>query len=263
MNVVDALPRSRAAIHHETIPSFCNAKIARDVLPCEEQRADQLLMFRRQMIDRRNVLARNDQNMNRRLRIDVVKRQGSIVFVSQFRRYFTGDNAAEDTIVTHMSPCTIGAPRAALQRVAMKLDALLRAAQILRKQPYYAMPLSRLHACLTDELGNNAGTYGEVYQELKKRPQSFMVLEPDPALEPGLGSYVHVTLIEETVPEDPCDVLSVAAATLNELWQRARADNVIQDYLAQATDQLAQMNSLITPACEAARPTTPVRDPLP
>lgn len=145
----------------------------------------------------------------------------------------------------------------------MKLDALLRAAKILRTQPCYAMPLARLHACLTDELGSGAGTYGDVYRELKKRPESFMVLEPDPVLEPGLGSYVHVTLIEDTVADDPCDVVAMATATLNELWQRASADNVIQDYLAHATDQLAQLNSLITPAGEAERPTTRARDLLP
>lgn len=146
---------------------------------------------------------------------------------------------------------------------AMTLDALLRAASILRAQPSYAMPLSRLHACLTDELGSDAGTYGEIYHQLKKRPQSFMVLEPDPVLEPGLGSYVHVTLIEDTLIDESPDVMGMAATTLNELWQRASSDNVIQDCLARATDQLVQLNSLITPAGEAERPTTRAPDPLP
>lgn len=142
----------------------------------------------------------------------------------------------------------------------MRLDALLRAADILRAQPCYAMPLAKLHACLTDELGPGTGSYADIYLALKKRPQSFMVLEPDPVLEPGLGNYVHVTLIED-VPPAESGLMGLAAETISDLWQRGAADPVLHDYLARASTEIGRITSTITPDDAAAHPTTHPRDP--
>jgi hypothetical protein len=47
------------------------------------------------------MLARNDQNVRRRLRTDVVESKTNIVFVNARRRNFTGNNFTKKTIFTH------------------------------------------------------------------------------------------------------------------------------------------------------------------
>lgn len=153
----------------------------------------------------------------------------------------------------------------------MKLDALVRAAQILRSQPGYVMPLAKLHACLAAELGGDAGTYGDVYRELKKRPHSFMVLdgprllidaECNELLEgAGLGTCARVSLADGGLDGAPADALGLATATLGELWQRAGADAVLYDYLSRAAEELEEITSLVTRATLTAHPTIHPRDP--
>ena len=135
----------------------------------------------------------------------------------------------------------------------MNLDALLRAAQILRSQPARTMPLGRLHACLADELGNDAGTYAHIQAELKKRPQSFMVLEvprltADDAYESvlegaGVSGCTWVTLAEG--PGEDLDALGVATATLTELWTRIEADPTLREYLLHAAQQLEALGEAL------------------
>lgn len=152
----------------------------------------------------------------------------------------------------------------------MKIEALLRAAQILRSQPTYAMPLTRLHAYLAEELGADAGTYRDIYLALKKRPQSFMVLDApqlltdaagETDLESNLGACVRVSLTEVAPGDQPTDALGMAAATVSELWQHGNADAVLHDCLSRAADQLEQIGALIANADAAERPTTHFRDP--
>ena len=135
----------------------------------------------------------------------------------------------------------------------MNLDALLRAAQILGSQPARTMPLARLHACLTRELGNDAGTYAHIHAELKKRPQSFMVLEAprltaDDAYESvlegaGVSGCTWVTLAEG--PGEDLDALGVATATLTELWTRIEADPTLREYLLHAAQQLEALGEAL------------------
>jgi hypothetical protein len=135
----------------------------------------------------------------------------------------------------------------------MNLDALLRAAQILRSHPARTMPLMRLHACLADELGSDAGTYAHVHAELKKRPHSFMVLEAprltaDDASESvlegaGVSGCTWVTLAEG--PGEDLDALGVATATLTELWSRIDADPTLGEYLLHAAQQLEALGEAL------------------
>jgi hypothetical protein len=135
----------------------------------------------------------------------------------------------------------------------MNLDALLRAAQILGSQPARTMSLARLHACLAGELGSDAGTYAHIHAELKKRPQSFMVLEAprltaDDAYESvlegaGVSGCTWVTLAEG--PGEDLDALGVATATLTELWTRIEADPTLRDYLVNAAQQLEALGEAL------------------
>jgi hypothetical protein len=142
----------------------------------------------------------------------------------------------------------------------MNLDALLRAAQILRAQPAYAMPVARLHACLREELGDDAGTCGQMLAALKKRPHSFMILDEPRFLEDhaymqlgdaALGACSRVALTEVS---DPADALGLAGATLGELWPASVGDPVLKEMLMEAARELDAVSALVASA--PARPTT-------
>jgi hypothetical protein len=136
----------------------------------------------------------------------------------------------------------------------MKLNALVRVAQILRSQPAYTMPLSRLHMCLAEELGAEAGTYAQMYHELKKRPHSFMVLESPRLLDDGdcpaaieampLETGTRVSLAELD-DDDGGSALSLACVTLSELWARADADPLLREYLAQAASEMERISKTL------------------
>lgn len=138
----------------------------------------------------------------------------------------------------------------------MKLDTLLRVAQILRSQPAYTMPLSRLHKCLAEELGPEAGTYAQMYHELKKRPQSFMVLDSPRLLDheaygglfddAGLGACTRIALAELGAGDDLTSAVSIASATLSELWTRADTDPVLRDYLVQAAREMERISDALS-----------------
>jgi hypothetical protein len=153
-----------------------------------------------------------------------------------------------------VSPWTIGLPRHRGDRAHMKLNALVRVAQILRSQPAYTMPLSRLHTCLAEELGTEAGTYAQMVHELKKRPHSFMVHESPRLLDHddyasaiesmGLETGTRVSLAE-LGDDDAYSALSMACITLSELWARADADPLLREYLAQATSEMERLSETL------------------
>jgi hypothetical protein len=160
----------------------------------------------------------------------------------------------------------------------MKIDILLRAAQILRAQPAFTMPLGELYRLVTAELGSQAGSYADFCASLKNRPASFVVIDPprpldstaawprhireryDSALaDTGLAMFARVALAE--LPGGPCadDALAIASRTINGLWQSSDADPILQAALARACYQLDELNAQLDAAAE--RPTT--RPPYP
>ena len=116
------------------------------------------------------------------------------------------------------------------------------------------MPLARLHACLTEEIGDNVGTCDQVRADLKKRPGSFVVAEAPglvedetyaPLLEnAGLSKCTWVSLTEASAPdfEDP---LGMAGATLSELWTRTESDPALREYLVHAARQLEALSQAL------------------
>lgn len=141
----------------------------------------------------------------------------------------------------------MGVPRAESERGRMKLDTLLRAAEILSVQPACTMPLAALHTCLTDEIGHDAGTYAQMHAELKKRPQSFMVLEAPSLVEDAsyasLRGFTWVTLAESQAHDR--DALAMAGTTLTELWARTEADPTLREMLREGARQIESLGEAL------------------
>ena len=162
----------------------------------------------------------------------------------------------------------------------MLIDTVLRAARILQSAPGYSMPLRRLHAQLVRELGPGAGTYGEIYQQLRKRTDSFIVVDGarvlggadtwpgqvreayDSALEhAGLGSCIRVSLACAQEGEQSA-LLAALGTTVATLSTGAAGDPTMQPYVEGVARQLAELNRVIM-AGGTDRPTTPLPDPPP
>jgi len=166
--------------------------------------------------------------------------------------------------------------------VRMKLDALLRAAQILRSQPACAMPLVKLHARLAQELGPDLGSYADLYSQLKNRPQSFLIIDsprllPDTGGWPrhvreaydvalqgaGLGACVRVALTELPNEGRDGDPLAFAGATVGELWAAADKDPTLLAFVTRAAQQLQEICAVMSPDASAEHPTIPLPHPPP
>jgi hypothetical protein len=156
----------------------------------------------------------------------------------------------------------------------MLIEAVVRAAHILRKQPGYTMPLAHLHAHLVREFGPEAGTYGQIYRQLQKRAESFVVLDSAKRLagtetwpravreeyshaldNAGFGCCVRVTLTE-ALPQPEADGLIAALnSTMAHLVAASEQDAAIKDYVERATEQLAAFSRAMQ-AAAVALPTT-------
>lgn len=163
----------------------------------------------------------------------------------------------------------------------MLINAIVRAAHILEAQPGYTMPLYRLHAQLLAELGPGTISYSEIYQQLQRRADSFLLIDSprflgvtdgwsgivreqyDSALDgAGLGSCVRVTLTEAPAAGSACDLMTALNATVAELIKGTHVDTSLRAYVDRATLQLNEMTQAMQSA-ETGRPTTPLRDPPP
>ena len=158
----------------------------------------------------------------------------------------------------------------------MLIDAVLRAADILRRQPGHTMPLARLHTQLREELGA-VGSYADLYRQLKKRPASFALVDTarilggsdgwsgfvreryDSALDgAGLGCCVRVTLTE--LPENArgAEIVAALTATIGSLSAELERDPALHEYARRAVDELTEVSRVMSAA--AGHPTTPPPD---
>lgn len=167
-----------------------------------------------------------------------------------------------------------------MQFIRMLIDAVLRAARILQTTPGYSMPLARLHAQLIRELGPEAGSYGEIYQQLKKRTDSFIVIDSarvlagadswptpvreayDSALEhAGMGACARVTLTAAEEGERTCALVSEIGTTVAALSESCAGDESLAAYVERAARQLALLHELMSGG--TGPPTTPPPGPPP
>ena len=99
MQMQDRLARARADVVDGAIPVL-DVTLARD-LSCDQLAiADQFRILGPGLSEIDNVPFGDDQDVRRRLRIDVLKGQGPVVFVDLLAGEFARDNLAEQT-VTH------------------------------------------------------------------------------------------------------------------------------------------------------------------
>lgn len=155
----------------------------------------------------------------------------------------------------------------------MLIEAVVRAAHILRKQPGYTMPLAHLHAQLIRELGPEAGSYGQIYRLLQKRAESFVVLDSAKRLggtetwpravreeyshaldNAGFGCCVRVTLTEALPLPEAESIIAALNSTMADLLAASEQDAAHKEYVERATEQLAEFGRAML-AAAAARPT--------
>jgi hypothetical protein len=164
----------------------------------------------------------------------------------------------------------------------MIIDAVLRAAGILRAQPDHTMPLARLHAQLIAELGADAaGTYGQIYQQLRRQGDSFLLVDTPRflrgseswpgavreayagALEAaGMGSCVRVTLTEVSGTAETEELITALHATMSVLAQCAGEDEALREYVAGGMRDVAEITRVLN-LVETDHPTIPPRGPRP
>lgn len=163
----------------------------------------------------------------------------------------------------------------------MLIEAVLRAAHILRAQPGYTMPLSRLYAQLVQELGSEAGSYSQIYQQLQKRTDSFTLLNSPRVLaaadgwsgmvreaysealqQAGLGSCVRVALTEAAAEDSNNDLAAALSATVGELVMLCGKDVALAAYVERASHELTELGRVLVSA-GTSLPTTHPPDPPP
>ena len=185
--------------------------------------------------------------------------------------------------VSSIWPCKLfQRPNASCTLLHMIIDAVLRAAGILRSQPGYTMPLARLHAQLVSELGPDAaGSYGQIYQQLRKRGDSFLLFDTPRFLgsaenwpgrvreayeealdQAGLGSCVRVTLTEVPPSAETAELITALNSTMSLLANSCVGDEALEEYVELGTQHVAALTRALSLA-EIARPTTLPPDPPP
>src|SRR5215208_6478571 len=110
VDVKDCLPRISIRIHHRSVARIRNTFSLGDLRGEERQATDQLGVAH--LVERFNVLARNDDDVGRRLWIDVVEGHAMIGLGDQFRGDFLPNDSAEKTFIGHASPRSLQIHRA-------------------------------------------------------------------------------------------------------------------------------------------------------
>jgi hypothetical protein len=95
MNMENALPRSGTAVDHHAEPTLGNPLIFSQLIDHGKNLADKTVIFLLQVEERRYVLPRNDQQMNRRFRIDVLKSHDRIVLVDNVAFNIASNDSAK------------------------------------------------------------------------------------------------------------------------------------------------------------------------
>ena len=105
VQVEDRLSRRCIAIHRHAVTVVGYTIVFRDLLRRQKQFANDRVIAIFKIVDRRNVLTRNNQHMRRRLRIDVAKSDRIVRLEYDIRRYFSVQNFAKQTVCrSHMCP---------------------------------------------------------------------------------------------------------------------------------------------------------------
>ena len=103
MQVRHGLAGIRAVVEHEAKTILLEAKLLRDRGGFEHQMAEHLVILRRRFGDARDGFLRNQQNVRRRLWVDVAKGDDEVVFINDLRRDFARDDFFKQGLVHTLS----------------------------------------------------------------------------------------------------------------------------------------------------------------
>ncbi len=95
MNMEYQLPGIAAAIVHQTVAGLLESRLLGDLFGGQQQIAEQRLILRLAIIHCGDVLLGDDKQMDRRLRLNIVKSADKIVFVNFARRNRSFDDFAK------------------------------------------------------------------------------------------------------------------------------------------------------------------------
>ena len=94
----DCLTRSAIRVEQRTVAGLRKPALLCDERGAADELADNLIVFGPDVIERRDVPLRHDQDVRRRLRVDVVERENAIVLVDDARGYLPLDDFAEQAV---------------------------------------------------------------------------------------------------------------------------------------------------------------------
>jgi len=92
MDMEHRLTSVAVAVQDRPVPALGVAVLLGQCGRAADHHADKVVVVRSQIVQRRDVLARNDEDMKRRLGIDVLERDKILVLVDEL----TGDRASDD-----------------------------------------------------------------------------------------------------------------------------------------------------------------------
>ena len=102
VEVRNRLHRVLTAVRNDAVPPFGDSEFSRQTANNGENMPDQRRVFRLDVVERAQLFFRDNEDVNRRLRRDVVKRQAEVVFVNDRRGNFFIDNAFENSFFRHI-----------------------------------------------------------------------------------------------------------------------------------------------------------------
>ena len=106
MDMKDRLSDFAAVVDNQPISIIVEPALFSKRLRNKEQMPDELAVYMFDAVDVSDMLFRNNQDMDRRLRVDILECDSMLVFVDQFGGHLFFNNSAEDAVwvVTHFTP---------------------------------------------------------------------------------------------------------------------------------------------------------------
>ena len=96
MDVVDSLATMLAVVHNKTEAAFLYTELCRDLVCCHDELPEKSFVLRFCCRDTRDAPLRDDENVDRRLRADVVEGKHIVVLVHLVAWDFPADDLPED-----------------------------------------------------------------------------------------------------------------------------------------------------------------------
>ena len=99
MDVKNRLTRTAVAVEHGSVSVLVVTVILRQSCRMLNDFPHQNLIIVLQVVQRGNVTARDDEHIEGRLWIDILKRKDAVVLVNDRRRNFAGGDPAKETVL--------------------------------------------------------------------------------------------------------------------------------------------------------------------